>query len=105
MPQAANKPITYFNWYQVFGGFHWLSCDCKGNHFSQHNTTFIIPSLRSYYLTFQNKHMLVTHISEKLKFQKHFLVLQQQCKQHTVGLRLASDGNFLPPFSSCITLA
>lgn len=76
MSWAANKPITSFKWYQVFLGFYWLCCDCKGNHFSQPNTIFINPGHRCHYFAFQNKDMLVTHISKKLKFQKRFPVLR-----------------------------
>lgn len=61
MSQAANKPITSFNWYQVFGGFYRLSRDSMVNRFSQPNLTFINPGLRSHYSHYST-------ISEKMKF-------------------------------------
>lgn len=65
VPHSANKPITSFNCYQVFEEFYWLSHNCKRNHFSDHNTTFINPGFRSHYFSVQNKHMLLKHIGEK----------------------------------------
>lgn len=115
IPQSANKPITSFNWYQVFWGFYWLSRNSKGNHFSEPNTTFINPGFRSHYFSFQNKHTLPTHISgkwiQRSSSQKRFWRCCCLCGSEERPLKTASHGHvrcrwyMLPQCHLCLVIS